>query len=36
MPACSPEKSSFRATFTNMEIIECKWLVYNGQAPDME
>ena len=24
--ACSPEKSSFKATFSNMEISECKWL----------
>ena len=32
--ACSPEDSSFRATFTNMEITECKWLAHNGQAPD--
>ncbi len=24
--ACSPEKSSFTATFTEMEFTECKWL----------
>ena len=24
--ACSPERSSFKATFTNMELTECKWL----------
>lgn len=24
--ACSPEESSFKATFTHMEITECKWL----------
>lgn len=24
--ACSPEESSFKATFSNMEITECKWL----------
>lgn len=24
--ACSPEKSSFKATFTEMELTECKWL----------
>lgn len=24
--ACSPEKSSFKAIFTEMEITECKWL----------
>lgn len=23
--ACSPEQSSFKATFTDMEITECKW-----------
>ena len=34
--ACSPENSSFKATFTNMEITECKWLAHNGQQPDSE
>ena len=34
--ACSPEDSSFKATFTNMEITECKWLAHNGQQPDLE
>ena len=33
--ACSPENSSFRATFSNMEVTECQWLAHNGQAPDM-
>ena len=32
--ACSPEDSSFRAVFTNMELTECKWLAHDGQAPD--
>jgi len=32
--ACSPEDSSFKATFTNMEITECKWKVHIGQLPD--
>ena len=32
--ACSPENSSFRATFTNMEITECQWLAHDGQQPD--
>lgn len=32
--ACSPEDSSFKATFTNMEVTECKWLAHNGQTPD--
>lgn len=34
--ACSPENSSFRATFSNMEITECKWLPHDGQKPDHE
>ena len=34
--ACSPEDSSFKATFTDMEITECKWLAHDGQAPDAE
>ncbi len=34
--ACSPEESSFRATFTNMEMTECKWLAHDGQQPDSE
>ena len=33
--ACSPEDSSFKAVFTNMEITECKWLAHNGQKPDL-
>lgn len=32
--ACSPEDSSFKATFTNMEITQCQWLAHDGQAPD--
>ncbi len=32
--ACSPENSSFRAAFTDMEITECKWAAHNGQLPD--
>ena len=28
--------SSFKATFTNMEITECKWLAHDGQQPDLE
>lgn len=34
--ACSPEDSSFKAIFTNMEMLECKWLAHNGQKPDEE
>lgn len=32
--ACSPEDSSFKAVFTNIELTECKWLAHDGQAPD--
>lgn len=32
--ACSPEDSSFRAVFTEMEITACKWLAHDGQQPD--
>ena len=32
--ACSPENSSFKAVFSNLEILECKWLAHDGQAPD--
>ena len=34
--ACSAEDSSFKATFTEMELTECKWLAHDGQAPDEE
>ena len=34
--ACSPEESSFKAVFTNMEITECKWSAHDGQKPDEE
>ena len=34
--ACSPEDSSFKATFTHMETTECKWLAHDGQKPDEE
>ena len=34
--ACSAEDSSFKATFTDMEITECKWLAHDGQTPDEE
>lgn len=32
--ACSPENSSFKATFTHMQLTECKWLAHDGQQPD--
>ena len=34
--ACSPEDSSFKATFTNMELTECLWPAHDGQQPDSE
>lgn len=34
--ACSAEESSFAASFTEMEMTECKWLAHDGQAPDKE
>ena len=34
--ACSPEDSSFKAVFTDMELTECKWLAHDGQQPDEE
>ena len=32
--ACSPEDSSFKATFTNLEVLECMWKAHEGQQPD--
>ncbi|MCF0229077.1 MAG: hypothetical protein HUJ76_05215 [Parasporobacterium sp.] len=32
--ACSPDDSSFKATFTDMDITECKWMSHVGQLPD--
>lgn len=34
--ACSAEHSVFKASFTDMEVTECKWLAHDGQAPDEE
>ena len=34
--ACSPEDSSFKAIFTNMDLSECKWLAHDVQQPDGE
>lgn len=34
--ACSPEDSSFKATFTDMEVTECMWKAHVGQKPDEE
>ncbi len=32
--ACSPEDSSFHATFTHMAVTECQWKAHDGQQPD--
>lgn len=32
--ACSPEKSSFKAVFSDMQLLECKWKAHDGQKPD--
>lgn len=32
--ACSPENSSFRAVFTEMDVTDCKWAAHDGQQPD--
>lgn len=32
--ACSPEESSFKATFTHLDLTDCKWLPHDGQQPD--
>ncbi len=32
--ACSPEDSSFKATFTDLSLTECRWLAHDGQKPD--
>ncbi|XCY66891.1 DUF1349 domain-containing protein [Streptococcus iniae] len=34
--ACSPEESSFTATFTNMTLDDCQWQAHDGQKPDGE
>ena len=34
--ACSPEDSSFKAIFTNMQIMECQWKAHDGQQPDKD
>ena len=34
--ACSPEESSFQASFTDMELTECLWKTHDGQQPDAE
>ena len=34
--ACSAENSSFKAEFSEMEVLECQWLAHDGQQPDEE
>lgn len=34
--ACSPEESSFKAVFTNMQMMECQWSAHDGQQPDAD
>lgn len=34
--ACSPEDSSFRAVFTNLDVTDCQWPAHDGQQPDAE
>jgi len=32
--ACSPENSSFKAVFSNMQVMDCQWKAHDGQQPD--
>lgn len=32
--ACSPEDSSFKAVFSELEVTECQWQAHDGQQPD--
>ena len=32
--ACSPENSSFKATFNDFKMTECVWQAHDGQQPD--
>lgn len=32
--ACSPQNSSFKAIFTNLQMTECQWQAHDGQDPD--
>lgn len=34
--ACSPEDSSFTATFTQMQLTDCQWAAHDGQPPDSD
>ncbi|BBM17786.1 hypothetical protein G15_1432 [Enterococcus avium] len=32
--ACSPEASSFKTVFTDLQLLECQWPAHDGQLPD--
>lgn len=32
--ACSPEDSSFKAVFSDMQLLDCQWKTHDGQQPD--
>ena len=32
--ACSPEDSSFKAVFSQLQLTDCQWKAHNGQQPD--
>lgn len=34
--ACSPEDSSFKATFSHLELTDCQWQKHDGQAADLD
>lgn len=34
--ACSPEDSSFKAVFSNMQFMDCQWKAHDGQQPDKD
>ncbi|MCI8598973.1 MAG: DUF1349 domain-containing protein [Lachnospiraceae bacterium] len=34
--ACSPEESSFKAVFTDIQMMECQWNAHDGQQPDAD
>ncbi len=34
--ACSAENGSFTASFTHIEMTECRWKAHDGQQPDIE
>lgn len=34
--ACSPEESSFKATFSHFQLTDCQWKAHDGQGPDKD